>query len=499
VSRVKKNFVANLAGSGWTALTGLICTPLYIKFLGMEAYGLIGFYLTLNGVIQILDLGLSPTMTREMARYSALPEKAGEARDFVRTLEIGYWAIGIMIGVIIYFAAPFIATHWIKPGKLPIADVLHAIRIMGALSALQWPFSFYQGGLLGLQRQVLLSGLAILMGTLSNVGAVIILWRFSSTVSAFFTWQIAIWILQVALITLSLWRCLPKAERRPRITPALAGHIWKFAAGMSGLTLSALILMQIDKVILSKLLDLKTFGYYILASSVGIGISSLIALPMFNTVFPRFSALVAKKDDTGLLQMYHGSTQVMAALTLPMAAMLAFFAYDVMLLWTRNEEVARNTAPIVRILVAGTALNGMLSIPYALQLAHGWTRLSLAINSVFILIMCPAIYLLTTHYGTLGAASAWVGLNCLFVFASPPLTHRRLLKGEAPAWFVIDLGIPLLAALLAVFLCRILLRIPTDPLSALLTLAGIWLIVSAVTALATPTARAWLIALRFRG
>jgi O-antigen/teichoic acid export membrane protein len=197
--------------------------------------------------------------------------------------------------------------------------------------------------------------------------------------------------------------------------------------------------------------------------------------------------------------MYHGSTQVMAALTLPMAAMLAFFAYDVMLLWTRNEEVARNTAPIVRILVAGTALNGMLSIPYALQLAHGWTRLSLAINSVFILIMCPAIYLLTTHYGTLGAASAWVGLNCLFVFASPPLTHRRLLKGEAPAWFVIDLGIPLLAALLAVFLCRILLRIPTDPLSALLTLAGIWLIVSAVTALATPTARAWLIALRFRG
>ena len=106
VSRVKKNFAANLAGSGWAALTGLACTPLYIKFLGMEAYGLIGFFLMLQGVVNILDLGLSPTMTREMARYSALPEKAGEARDFVRTLEVGYWGIGVAIGVTIYLLAP---------------------------------------------------------------------------------------------------------------------------------------------------------------------------------------------------------------------------------------------------------------------------------------------------------------------------------------------------------------------------------------------------------
>jgi hypothetical protein len=33
--------------------------------MGMEAYGLIGFYFMLQGVIQILDLGLSPTMNRE--------------------------------------------------------------------------------------------------------------------------------------------------------------------------------------------------------------------------------------------------------------------------------------------------------------------------------------------------------------------------------------------------------------------------------------------------
>ena len=142
--------------------------------MGMEAYGLVGFYFLLQGIINILDLGLSPTMNREMARYSVMPDKAGEARDFVRTLEIGYWAVGILIGVAIYFAAPHIATHWIKAGDIPASEVRRAVAIMGVLAALQWPLSLYQGGLLGLQRQVLLNGISIVTATLGGGGALLV-------------------------------------------------------------------------------------------------------------------------------------------------------------------------------------------------------------------------------------------------------------------------------------------------------------------------------------
>ena len=104
---VKRNIIANFAGQGWAALMALAFVPLYIKFLGIEAYGLIGFFAMLQGAFQILDLGLSQTMNREMARYSALPDKAGEARDLVRTLEVGYWAIGIVISIVVITASPF--------------------------------------------------------------------------------------------------------------------------------------------------------------------------------------------------------------------------------------------------------------------------------------------------------------------------------------------------------------------------------------------------------
>ena len=463
MSRVKTNFFANLAGSGWTALVGLACTPLYIRFLGMEAYGLIGFYFMLQGVIQILDLGLTPTMNREMARYSAQPGRAGEARDFVRTLEIGYWAIGILIGCAVWFAAPYIATHWIQAGNLSPLEVRRAVTIMGVIAALQWPLTFYQGGLLGLQRQVLLNGIMIATATLAGGGALLVLWLVSPTVSAFFTWQIAVSMLQVGVTTFALWRCLPGSGHVARFDLGITRSIWRFAAGMSGITITALILMQLDKVILSKMLTLKTFGYYILAGVVGNGLSGVLITPMFNTIFPRFSSLVAAGDEESLLAMYHGSTQVMAVMILPAAAVIAFFSPEIMLLWTGIPEVANNTASIVSILVAGTALNGLMNLPYALQLSHGWTRIGLAINTFFILTLVPAIVLMTMHYGAVGAASVWLGLNGIYMIIGVPLTHRRLLKGEAFRWFTKDVGIPMAGSLIIAGIARLIFPVFESP------------------------------------
>ncbi len=494
MSRVKTNFFANLAGSGWTALIGLACTPLYIHFMGMEAYGLIGFYFMLQGIVQILDLGLSPTMNREMARYSVLAGKAGEVRDFVRTLEIGYWAIGILIGFAVWYGAPYIASHWIKAGNISPSEVRRAVTIMGVLAALQWPLSFYQGGLLGLQRQVLHNGITIATSTLSGGGALLVLWLVAPTVSVFFSWQIAVSLLQAGVTTFALWRCLPDSGRAARFHPAVTRNIWGFAAGMSGITVTALMLTQLDKVILSKMLTLKIFGYYVLAGMVGNGLSGLLIAPMFNTIFPRFSALVAARDEKSLLEMYHGSTQVMAVMIFPAAVVIAFFSWEIMNLWTGSPEIANNTAPIVSILVSGTALNGLMNLPYALQLSHGWTRIGLAINTFFILTLVPAIIMMTRHYGAAGAASVWLGLNSIYMVIGVPLTHRRLLKGEAFRWFTKDVGVPLGASLIIAGIFRFIFsdfESSSRSISGLLLLLA-FVLTAAGAAMSTPATRDFL-------
>ena len=67
---LKRNLIANYLGQGWTALMGLAFIALYIKFLGIEAYGLIGIFAVLSAWLALLDMGMTPTVSREMARYT---------------------------------------------------------------------------------------------------------------------------------------------------------------------------------------------------------------------------------------------------------------------------------------------------------------------------------------------------------------------------------------------------------------------------------------------
>ncbi len=219
MSVFKRNIAANFGGSVWTGLMGLVFVPLYIHFLGIEAYGLIGIFATLLALFGLLDMGLSSTLNREMARLAVQEGKAQEMRDLVRTLEIPYWLVGLLISVIVIVLSPFIAYRWVNAENLSPKTVQTAIMIMGLAVAFQWPMSFYSGGLMGLQRQVLLNGINVVMATFRGLGAVLILWLVSPTVEAFFSWQIVVSVVHIGLIVFFLWRSLPYAAEAPRFPP----------------------------------------------------------------------------------------------------------------------------------------------------------------------------------------------------------------------------------------------------------------------------------------
>ena len=41
---IKRNAIANYVGQIYLTLSGILVVPLYIQHLGMEAYGLVGFF-----------------------------------------------------------------------------------------------------------------------------------------------------------------------------------------------------------------------------------------------------------------------------------------------------------------------------------------------------------------------------------------------------------------------------------------------------------------------
>jgi O-antigen/teichoic acid export membrane protein len=169
----------------------------------------------------------------------------------------------------------------------------------------------------------------------------------------------------------------------------------------------------------------------------------VLLTPIFNVIYPRMSALVATGNTVKLTDLYETGTRLCLALLLPGTITVAIFSKDLLYLWTRNEHLAASSAPIVSLFVIGTALNGVMHFPYALQLAYGATRLPLTINIILVAVMGPLTIILAKSYGAVGGAAAWALLNALYLFVGTWLTHRTLLRGIGPKWLLGDVAVPL--------------------------------------------------------
>lgn len=446
LGRLERNTFANLCGAAWSAALGLLCVPIYLRLLGAEGYGLVGLFITLQSVFVILDLGIGATLSRELARLAAREGEARTQRDLVFTLQTIYCLIALVVGVTVYAAAPALARHWVRPHTLSAETVTTCVRMMGAAMALQFPFAFYQGGLLGLQRQPLFNALSAATATLRALVTVLALLFIASRPETYFAAQIAASAAATGAAAFALWHALPAAgDARVRFRFGLVGKVWRFGAAYSANALLSLFLMQGDKVILSTLLPLEAFGYYALAQGVAAGMYAVI-ISVDGAVFPQLVGLVARGEVNEVSEVYHRGSQLMSVLLAPVAVVAALFSGELLWAWTGDTAAAEQGGLVLTLLVLGMFLHGLMQAPFYLQVAHGWWRFIMRTNLLLLVLLTPLNVLMARAYGGPGAAAVW-GLMNLCYLVVMPAAHRRFLKEGSGRWLTQDILPPVLGAL----------------------------------------------------
>lgn len=443
---------------------GLAFIPLYIKYLGIEAYGLIGLFALLQAWLSLLDMGMTPTLGREMARFTGGSHSEQLIRDLLRSIEAVAFCIVFIIAAGTALGADWIANHWLQSEALPNEVVAQAVSVMGLVIAIRFAEGVYRSAIVGLQRQVLFNIVNSVMATFRWGGAVGVLIWVSATIEAFFIWQGLVSLLTLVILAVVTYRSLPKMERMARFSMDALLGIWRFAGGMLGITFLALLLTQVDKVLLSKLLSLSEFGYYTLAATVA-GALFMFISPITQAVYPRLCELHARGDSTALAETYHKGAQLVSVLAGSAAIVMIIFSETFLRLWTQDYELAEKVAPLLSLLMLGNLLNGMVHMPYQAQLAYGWTGLGVKVNIVAVLVIVPAILWVTPRYGAEGAAWAWVSLNAGYVLIAIHLMYRRILQSEKWRWYMQDLIAPLGAAVVAAAVVALLWNDAANPLA----------------------------------
>lgn len=444
-------------------------------------------------LLAVFDSGFSMTLNRELAKLSVSScDSAKDMRTTLRTFELIYWILAAFVFLLVFLMAPWLAESWLKSESLALETVEQSIKMMGLIAALQMLTGFYSGGLLGLQKQVTLNIFRVVFSTIRNAGAVLILWLIAPSIECFFLWHLLSSILQVFVAAFILWHLLPKCNAPVKFQLYVLKNNYKFVGGMFFITVLAVLLTQVDKLLLSKFITLEMFAYYMLASTLAMSLNQLIG-PLFDAYYPRYTSYVEQGNFNLLKREYHQSSQIMAIIIIPVALIIVFFSKELLLIWTQNNEVAENTHLLLSILVIGFALNSLLHLPYALQLAYGWTRLSILINSFSLVILLPLLIYTVPIYGSIGAATVWLLFNLATFIVSLHMMNKRLLKGELLTWCYKDIGIPLFFSFLVVCTFSVIIHHLTLSLSELaIFIIGVYFFAFIAALLATNTGNEWL-------
>lgn len=487
---LKRNILANYVSQIYVTLIGIVMVPMYVRYMGAEAYGLVGFFAMLQAWFQLLDMGLTPTMARETARFNGGATDALSLRRLLRAMEGIFIGVAVLGGAAMMAGSGAIAGSWLKVQQLPLIEVQHAIMLMAVIVALRWVCGLYRGAINGFERLVWLSGFNIAIATARFVLVIPFFMYVGTSPTQFFSYQLVLAVIEVVVLIAQTYRLLPQvtaAKRTPWQWAPLRG-VLKFSLSIAFTSSVWVLVTQTDKLVLSKLLPLSDYAYFTLAVLVAGGVG-VISGPISGALLPRMSKLAAEGDDAGVIRLYRNATQLVGVIAIPAALVLAFFAEQVLWAWTGDAGIARKAAPVLALYALGNGILALGAFPYYLQFAKGDLRLHMIGNGLFVVLLIPALIWSTLQYGVIGAGWAWLGANAVYFLAWVPKVHARFVQGLHIQWLLRDVGAVMLLTAIGAALVHALVNWPQERTQAAMGIVGVSLALLAIAATGSSVVR----------
>lgn len=456
MTNLKTNICVSYLSQIYLIIISLAILPIYIKYMGAEAYGLVGFFTMLQGIFNLLDFGLTPTIGRQAALYNAGSETALNFRQLFRSLSLIFIAVASAGGGVLLYFNNYIAEHWLRIENLQLDEVLFCLQVMAICIALRWMTGLYRGVISGYEYIVWLSISNILIATLRFPGVVIYMFYFGFTVKTFFLFQLFIAILEFIMLAGKCYKLLPKIEKKYNIGWSLKPikPLLGFSLIIAFTSSIWILLTNIDKLILSGILNLSEYGYFTLAVLVAGGILQ-IATPISAAIMPRMARLYGEKNYEELKKVYIDSTQFISVFVVTAGIVLTILSKQILYIWTGDMELASKVAPILQLYAIGNTLLTLCAFPYYLQYAKGDLRLHFIGNILILIMFVPMSIFASIKFGAIGAGWTWVLVQLSYLLIWVTFVHNKIEPNINRKWFMVFLPNVIINSILLLLVCDI--------------------------------------------
>ena len=229
-------------------------------------------------------------------------------------------------------------------------------------------------------------------------------------------------------------RVVPSLSLRPGFSSSALSKVWRFSLHMNLISCFALLFVQTDRLMISRLLPIAELGFYSVAYTVAGGLS-IIQSVVSTALFPALAQQVRLAEPADIQKRCGIATQVLMYVVCGIGSVLIFYGRDLLTVWISSDTAMRSAVSMV-VLSSGFMLSAAVSVPFTLAIAAGQTTLPLAANGAAALVYLPVLYWLVRNWGIDGAAWAWGILNAYYLLVLLPLLQRRIPMEPVHRWFL---------------------------------------------------------------
>jgi O-antigen/teichoic acid export membrane protein len=453
---------AVLAMGGQIAVLGasLAFTPITIRGLGAEAYGVLALVHIVAGSLSFADFGMGTASTAVGAEAFAKANRDQE-RSVVLTALLISGLTGAAFAVALALAAPVLGT-----GVLAVPSHLrHETTLILRLSA----FALFSRCLVTvLNTPQLVRMRTDLYVGITTIGSLLQIVLVAAAVFLGYGLIGAVTCIVAATIFLTFMHYAASSQLLPgmlagRVSGALVGRLSLFGASVVVSSIAAVILTHGEKFLLTYYSSVRELAYYSVAVTCA-GLLVMLPQAIGQLLLPAFAQLHAQNDAARTNMLFDRMLRAYVLYVAPAVAAIWLAGRTFLAVWA-GPEFAEGGGTALTVLAFGYGTNVLAYAPYFLLMGSGRNqfvaRLHVAELVPYVLIAVALI----PRYGATGAALAWTLRALADATALFWLARRTLnvsMAGVAGRW-------PGIAAVCAAAGAPVVLSMMLGPVAALVT------------------------------
>lgn len=305
---------------------------------------------------------------------------------------------------------------------------------------------------MGLDHQFAANLGLLLQGLIKSVGALGALLLIGPEPTAFFAFQLLANIVTVAFYRWHLRQVMPIGEEK--FDASILWQNAKYSIGLFGLGIISTLSLQIDKIMMSRIVPLEIFGFFSVASLIA-SLPVLVIGAIGAAVFPRFVARFVAGEIEIATREFAAVCQLAASIASAIAFTIVFHPFAWFQIWAPLSIPPGGMVQAITLLALAQLIQSLTLIPYQFALSHGTVRLNVLVGIATFSMHFALLFLLLPSIGVMAAGVSWLVVSVITV---PPYMYLLYRKVHVPfrSWWG-KFALPVGSAFIATVLLSILL------------------------------------------